>query len=83
MAGNIFSVAPTDLIKSSVAEEDYKLLGLTETEFAALAVPVAAEYAGVGGIARFKVITKSVSVGGQPRSPQDQADQPRLSIPPI
>jgi len=64
MAGNIFSVAPTDLIKSSVAEEDYKLLGLTETEFAALAVPVAAEYAGVGGIARFKVITKSVSVGG-------------------
>ena len=69
MASNASSVAATDLIASSVAEEDYKLLGLTEIEFAALAAPVAAQYADVGGIARFQVTTKSVSVGGAAAKP--------------
>ena len=69
MTGNTSSVAATDLIARSVAEEDYKLLRLTETEFAALAAPVAAEYADVGGIARFKGTTKSVSVGGSAAKP--------------
>ena len=41
--------------KGSLAEEDYKLLGISDDEFLVLARPAADQYAAIGGSARFNL----------------------------
>ncbi len=53
MAGRGTALTVSDLIAQSVAEEDFKLLGLTQAEFESIAHPVAVQYVKVGGDARF------------------------------
>jgi len=50
--GTSYSVA-SDLIADSLEKEHYKLLGVSEAEFHALAAPVAGQYLDAGGLGRF------------------------------
>jgi hypothetical protein len=60
MADGLFEeVDEEDLVEESLAEEDYKLVGVTESEFKAAAIPIAVQYANIGGLARFGAAVKT------------------------
>lgn len=64
-----------DLVRESVVEEDYKLLGVTVDEFVPMASAVAAQYAAAGGLARFNASSPaSTIVAGASAAPASKGD---------
>lgn len=82
------------LIAGSRTEEDYKLLGITEHEFAAISEPIATEYALAGGLGRFDPTPRATVAGllgttpatagtaRPPRTPRGGGSLPTGSAPP-
>jgi hypothetical protein len=76
--GSPSALTTPSLITQSVAEEHFKLLGLTQTEFEAIVAPIAAQYVAVGGDARFLFPTKPLAVA-KSGAPPPAAATPTVS----